>query len=124
MTVYPRGCGGTAVIASSLSPKVGLSPRVRGNRPHSFPLSGNNRSIPAGAGEPCSSTCPTGRTSVYPRGCGGTAQDRAAARIRSGLSPRVRGNPSKLLKYPQTDGSIPAGAGEPDGCVGASTTDV
>ena len=32
-----------------------------------------------------------------------------------GLSPRVRGSLQKMREYPSRRGSIPAGAGEPDG---------
>ena len=50
--VYPRVCGGTLQSADVPSPRMGLSPRVRGNQPRlwlrGFPV----RSIPACAGEP------------------------------------------------------------------------
>ena len=51
-SVYPRVCGGTAVLLRRYERALGLSPRVRGNR--SFPPSAQlkTRSIPACAGEP------------------------------------------------------------------------
>ena len=83
-----------------------------------MPQAGFDGSIPARAGEPKPDTglripCP-----VYPRACGGTNTRAWSAVILSGLSPRVRGN----LKAAPADaphiGSIPARAGEPQGCPG------
>ena len=111
--VYPRGCGGT--LEAGVLPRcvAGLSPRVRGNHAGVSNSVGIERSIPAGAGEPSrTSRSPTPRT-VYPRGCGGTAQPIAIIGGVTGLSPRVRGN---QLGIPCVCGlyrSIPAGAGEP-----------
>ena len=51
--VYPRGCGGAALIGLARGPLRGLSPRVRGSRYSELSPSGSGRSIPAGAGEPC-----------------------------------------------------------------------
>ena len=52
------------------------------------------RSIPASAGEPGT----TGETStlprVYPRVCGGTWPRCKVIKLKPGLSPRLRGNPS------------------------------
>ena len=70
--VYPRVCGGTALVVHRMRQVDGLSPRVRGN-PHSAALAPHRMgSIPACAGEPatgrgCPPTC-----RVYPRVCGGT----------------------------------------------------
>ena len=101
----------------------GLSPRVRGNPIRTvFRVSG---SIPACAGEP--HDVHGSADAVYPRVCGGTHDfQRACSTIRPrsipacagepasgsslvpqpvlGLSPRVRGNPRKLMHH----GSIPA----------------
>ena len=93
--------------------REGLSPRVRGNRRRAPQRVARPRSIPACAGEPtsCRSTCTVMR--VYPRVCGGT---RGAADVTSpatGLSPRVRGNPGRVSRRRDFDGSIPACAGEP-----------
>ena len=73
---------------------------------------------------------------VYPRGCGGAWRSIRRLRGRRGLSPRVRG--SRFLRRLEAaiEGSIPAGAGEPElprflpvavgvyprGCGGATTT--
>ena len=111
--VYPRECGGTAALQCSSFCNKGLSPRVRGNReggPDRERLAG---SIPASAGEPSVAVAAPGQSRVYPRECGGTRLTRATAPARSGLSPRVRGNPAQRVLRAQAGGSIPASAGEP-----------
>ena len=50
---------------------------------------------------------------VYPRACGETVPSRRWTSIRSGLSPRVRGNPLVANRVVPDGGSIPARAGKP-----------
>ena len=50
---------------------------------------------------------------VYPRVCGGTAVKPDDEGYRTGLSPRVRGNPNDYLPQSVKVRSIPACAGEP-----------
>ena len=50
--VYPRVCGGTALIPRVLDGQQGLSPRVRGNQSRRSRGSRSVRSIPACAGQP------------------------------------------------------------------------
>ena len=114
--VYPRVCGGTIRLSAAVQQRRGLSPRMRGN-----PWLGNNRkprvrSIPAYAGEPAGSFRTAGSARVYPRVCGGTDSDFGRTRPAAGLSPRMRGNPSWLLRVLSDRRSIPAYAGEPSGC--------
>ena len=74
---------------------MGLSPRVRGNRPSSNIMTipnGMKRSIPACAGEPCLEEWDARSERVYPRVCGGTTDRPTSAYEMVGLSPRVRGN--------------------------------
>ena len=90
--VYPRECGGTAVLVLKANAKGGLSPRVRGNQPSNLSRQQWRRSIPASAGEPWpheSDGCTVG---VYPRECGGTPYCALHCNCPMGLSPRVRGN--------------------------------
>ena len=90
--VYPRACGGTAVINFSANVGYGLSPRVRGNLRPRLAGPSRQRSIPARAGEPrmrWQFTCSVG---VYPRACGGTPTFATWRCATAGLSPRVRGN--------------------------------
>ena len=111
--VYPRVCGGTGFCCDCKMALQGLSPRVRGN-----PRDGDGRhkalrSIPACAGEPARTGCPTSPTAVYPRVCGGTSLEERRAAALNGLSPRVRGNPEFRVVDGGFDRSIPACAGEP-----------
>ena len=71
-TVYPRVCGGTSSIRRLILRYMGLSPRVRGNRPRSSQLAWASRSIPACAGEPAEKKVDCMVREVYPRVCGGT----------------------------------------------------
>ena len=52
LAVYPRVCGGTARAVRQRGRRLGLSPRVRGNRDVAGVVEGHKRSIPACAGEP------------------------------------------------------------------------
>ena len=95
--VYPRVCGGTLHPLPRQVGEQGLSPRVRGNL---HPVVGQQPaggSIPACAGEPPGSKPPFGKGRVYPRVCGGTGAVHAAETAVVGLSPRVRGNPSRPM---------------------------
>ncbi len=112
-TVYPRGCGGTRMVDSVQDKDRGLSPRVRGNPTPANSTAKDNRSIPAGAGEPAFHHLIMGLIVVYPRGCGGTTLMNAGSDLQQGLSPRVRGN-RLVVRFPcREHRSIPAGAGEP-----------
>ena len=71
------------------------------------------RSIPACAGEPALAKPAPPLNEVYPRVCGGTTSASSTNISLIGLSPRVRGNPSHVIRDPFNSGSIPACAGEP-----------
>jgi len=86
---------------------------VRGNLPCIICVNTCPRSIPACAGEPQCDWQPHWTPKVYPRVCGGTAWRHLRARHAVGLSPRVRGNPTKNPLTDPNVGSIPACAGEP-----------
>ncbi len=111
--VYPRACGGTPGHRERSGRTRGLSPRVRGNRRTWFLGVEFIRSIPARAGEPEPPKTITSCGGVYPRACGGTYGDDGAGASNHGLSPRVRGNPARLLAHGHQQRSIPARAGEP-----------
>ena len=70
--VYPRVCGGTLRQGNKVYGPKGLSPRVRGNRPHFVQGFCKKGSIPACAGEPRGSGHCGQQRKVYPRVCGGT----------------------------------------------------
>ena len=111
--VYPRVCGGTRVFCGGLPAVYGLSPRVRGNRGADAVAFGDERSIPACAGEPRPRRLQWRPCRVYPRVCGGTLWSGRVALSGTGLSPRVRGNPAGIAPVLANVGSIPACAGEP-----------
>ena len=111
--VYPRVCGGTRPRFPPRPRRMGLSPRVRGNRPPRPRIRPTSGSIPACAGEP-PEWCPArGVRRVYPRVCGGTSSNPPGGRNAAGLSPRVRGNRRMIFIVSLPYGSIPACAGEP-----------
>ena len=90
--VYPRLCGGTAAHPSPGQAARGLSPPVRGNHAQPPPAAGATRSIPACAGEPCTTPAGCRGDKVYPRLCGGTRWSSGSSPPARGLSPPVRGN--------------------------------
>ena len=92
--VYPRACGGTSGDLEFEGLYRGLSPRVRGNRNRGHEFPGGIGSIPARAGEPSYVGIEGQEGRVYPRACGGTVTRVPVKRKCTGLSPRVRGNPS------------------------------
>ena len=106
-------CGGTFGERCVRLPWKGLSPRVRGNRAFLRWPARIYGSIPACAGEPVERRPDRARQRVYPRVCGGTADQYAGELDISGLSPRVRGNLSRSECGRFFFGSIPACAGEP-----------
>ena len=116
--VYPRVCGGTLELEPLLGCAQGLSPRVRGNPARLDVGSRHGRSIPACAGEPPGSDLGRLPEAVYPRVCGGTGLTGPGEEASTGLSPRVRGNPTASPTFAGPSGSIPACAGEPGTCMG------
>ena len=94
-------------------PRLGLSPRVRGNRWSCERLQTRGGSIPACTGEPVSSQATPSANRVYPRVYGGTPCCLWHCERLSGLSPRVRGNLNAGNVAWAFDRSIPACTGEP-----------
>ena len=112
--VYPRVCGGTFRHTRRENGHEGLSPRVRGNHRKSRSGGFGARSIPACAGEPRGWMIGDNYDGVYPRVCGGTRVIHTLVYVITGLSPRVRGNPSRGAFSRRGARSIPACAGEPE----------
>ena len=71
---------------------MGLSPQVRGNLRRTVVGTSAVGSIPAGTGEPGSTSTASPTSQVYPRRCGGTHHMDLSAACPYGLSPQVRGN--------------------------------
>ena len=111
--VYPRACGGTELTPDDPLPVAGLSPRLRGNPGIYGPSYHPIGSIPALAGEPLSAALAAAVGTVYPRACGGTDYTCYCSPQKNGLSPRLRGNPTKYPTAQVRQRSIPALAGEP-----------
>ena len=111
--VYPRVCGGTDVRRDGVGRLAGLSPRVRGNPHPEAGVDVDRGSIPACAGEPGAVAAVGVAREVYPRVCGGTIEISYPDPRATGLSPRVRGNPTSTTCPGSTPWSIPACAGEP-----------
>ena len=111
--VYPRVCGGTMSNFFDSVFIKGLSPRVRGNLCQCARRPSCARSIPACAGEPREDGQDAQGGKVYPRVCGGTQMRHIVDVSETGLSPRVRGNPSCPCRAETRPRSIPACAGEP-----------
>ena len=111
--VYPRACGETDITIFAGQAVDGLSPRVRGNPGllASRPLP--RRSIPAHAGKPPWPDSARPGAAVYPRACGETREFDERSAVKSGLSPRVRGNRALAFLQAPRVGSIPARAGKP-----------
>ena len=61
----------------------------------------------------CAFSWPSVMARAYPRVCGATCQEVALAGMGEGLSPRVRGNPSRHRYFVSRSGPIPACAGQP-----------
>ncbi len=92
--VYPRAYGETLVRYLLPRGYRGLSPRLRGNparRATILPIEG---SIPALTGKPAPLIDVARSSTVYPRAYGETSLSHCATAPRTGLSPRLRGNPS------------------------------
>ena len=106
----PRECRS---VSRGEPPCRGLSPPVRGSLRPRPPRSILDGSIPARAGEPCSTPTSPMRSAVYPRPCGGAQVQVVVHLADRGLSPPVRGSRHLGRGLERLQGSIPARAGEP-----------
>ncbi len=111
--VYPRVYGETSHCRETKTASEGLSPRVRGNLPDFEPNVDDWRSIPACTGKPATGLVCDDATEVYPRVYGETPHFPRRQYRGQGLSPRVRGNPSRMNLLAIFWGSIPACTGKP-----------
>ena len=93
-------------------PRMGLSPRLRGNVSRIKLEADGIGSIPALAGERLVKLTRQLTNEVYPRACGGTEQSSVRMEQSLGLSPRLRGNARPAAADESGIGSIPALAGE------------
>ncbi len=66
-SVYPRWRGEHRILSLLMALNIGLSPLARGTHQLTLLLSGQNRFIPAGAGNTTKGDTSGGKKSVYPR---------------------------------------------------------
>ena len=110
---YPRVCGATIESTAEGPQGEGLSPRVRGNRHGLHVLHAPPGPIPACAGQPEEEQSQKTNGRAYPRVCGATGSGGVSLPLRSGLSPRVRGNRCWPRASLSALRPIPACAGQP-----------
>ena len=109
--VHPRGCGEQARCSSTTSTSLGSSPRVRGTGSLRPAVAGDDRFIPAGAGNRRPTRWSRPSRPVHPRGCGEQARPSPGDWGICGSSPRVRGTGQELEIANKIPRFIPAGAG-------------
>jgi hypothetical protein len=105
--------GGTLLWLKLHQLLKGLSPHARGNRAAAKVAKLDDGPIPACAGEPCALYVWTNDLRAYPRMRGGTDTICTIWPRLMGLSPHARGNRGHRTQRGQTQGPIPACAGEP-----------
>ena len=111
--VHPRVGGETKQTSTWQIYTWGPSPRGRGNPGDDAERQRAHRSIPAWAGKPSPPATSRGSTGVHPRVGGETDESAIKADLKTGPSPRGRGNPQRRFAAVGRDGSIPAWAGKP-----------
>ena len=104
-------CGERRSAAARRPVADGSSPRVRGTRPHDDRHPGQDRFIPACAGNALSISMPAIWATVHPRVCGERSLETETNGRVSGSSPRVRGTPSRGPRISASLRFIPACAG-------------
>ena len=90
-TDHPRACGELVEGAVIQSADGGSSPRMRGTRRASAPVSSGRRIIPAHAGNSCFRRTLSRRQPDHPRACGELPAVSERMREDHGSSPRMRG---------------------------------
>ena len=111
--VHPRTRGATPGGGPGGSDAEGPSPHTRGNRRGDRRRVGRRGSIPAHAGQPCSTTSTKCACRVHPRTRGATLRANNSHVPPSGPSPHTRGNLVRHVERHAPTGSIPAHAGQP-----------
>ena len=110
---YPRACGVTELFDGERETIEGLSPRMRGHPPTGGDWPCAAWTIPAHAGSPSTSSVGRGAIRDYPRACGVTGVTTQRFQELRGLSPRMRGHPTRGIVAGGRAGTIPAHAGSP-----------
>ena len=109
---YPRMRGGNIICAFVIWFLQGLSPHARGKRFDSVLGGFPQRPIPACAGETMAMVITSVVLAAYPRMRGGNSRSWRATRLAMGLSPHARGKQAPVFRVRDSNGPIPACAGE------------
>ncbi len=109
--VHPRACGEHSFAASSDSPRIGSSPRLRGTHLRSAAVRVPGRFIPAPAGNTNQAPTRNSNAAVHPRACGEHGPSIGELIERGGSSPRLRGTPENASQTALCSRFIPAPAG-------------
>ena len=110
-TVHPRACGEQRAVARNTVRQCGSSPRMRGTVAVDLALQGNQRFIPAHAGNSSAGEITVLSTSVHPRACGEQGMAGLGRARAAGSSPRMRGTGHYFGHAPPPSRFIPAHAG-------------
>ena len=110
-SVHPRVCGERRIGDGEPFGDRGSSPRVRGTVAGVGLGLGENRFIPACAGNGITTHLPSGHRAVHPRVCGERPSPVPGSNRRTGSSPRVRGTGRAAIVAAERLWFIPACAG-------------
>ena len=88
---HPRACGANSASDWVEAWRTGSSPRMRGKRLIEVMKEGDDRIIPAHAGQTTELTSLKSTVSDHPRACGANHLQRRNLRLQAGSSPRMRG---------------------------------
>ena len=118
---HPRACGENVRVGELLEGSAGSSPRMRGKRRESIPLSVWVGLIPAHAGKTVVYTQAAQVSSAHPRACGENRTLDTKAVKKAGSSPRMRGKLGCGGGVYGVTGLIPAHAGKTANRAGCGT---
>ncbi len=110
--VYPRAYGANPRGSRSMRPVRGLSPRIRGKQSTPWRARWTTGSIPAHTGQTVLPWCRLSNSWVYPRAYGANAVAPLRHFVSKGLSPRIRGKPTRDRRSQRRSRSIPAHTGQ------------
>ena len=114
--VHPRACGEHLEKVERMQFKAGSSPRLRGTRPLKPCIVGNQRFIPAPAGNTSSLPTNSRAPAVHPRACGEHGKGPVRYPFHTGSSPRLRGTRLREARACEAVRFIPAPAGNTPTC--------
>ena len=108
---HPRACGAHANTATSFSPGLGSSPRMRGSRRAKRRQRSGAGIIPAHAGLTAARNRRGPQDWDHPRACGAHPRHHQGFCREQGSSPRMRGSRHTIISWLAVAGIIPAHAG-------------